>query len=355
MFPPTMSKIGENWQPDDCSTKWKMEHRNGPRSLYNGVFTDGGSMRVLMLVSVVVVVGAAGTAQDAAPPPQQSARQALIEMFMGKGGDDFTKHLPDEARKALIRRGETAETSSVLRIAAIGRELTAQGGPIETFDTGPNILISEDPNHVQKIEVGVERDSLAGDEDEIELSVHLYQDGRPQSLPVVPSLVFRLTQENETWKLAEVTVTAHIPLTDPDYLNGLREEQDKSTEQAAQSRMVAIAQAETTYAANHGDVGYSCTLANLFPPSAGGESGDSVPGLNNEERGGYSFSLSGCDGAPASKYRLMAVPADPESTMKVFCADESGTVKFAAVDNKASCFSDGKTASEGATPVPVVE
>jgi len=312
-------------------------------------------MRALSLFCIVVVVGVAGIAQDSTAPPQQSARQALIEMFMGKGSDDFTKHLPEQARKTLIRKGEPAEASVVLRLAAMGRELTAQGGRVETFDTGPNILVSEDPNHLQKIEVAVEGDSLAADEDEIELSVHLYKDGQPQSLPVVPSLIFRLQQEDQIWKLAEVTVAAHLPLTDPDYLNGLREEQDKSTEQAALSRMQMITQAETMYAANHGDVGYSCTLTNLLPFSAAGESGDSVPGLNNEERGGYSFSLSGCDGAPASKYRLLAVPVDPESTMKVFCADESGTVKLAAVDNKASCFSDGKTAIEVATPAPVVE
>jgi hypothetical protein len=312
-------------------------------------------MRALRVVCVVMVVGVAGAAQESTPPPQQSARQALIEMFMGKGSDDFTKHLPDEARKALIRKGEPAESSLVLRIAAMGREGTELGGRIDTFDTGPNILISEDPNHVQKIEVAVEHDSVVGEEDEIELSVHLYKDGQPESLPVVPSLIFRLKQENEIWKLAELTVQAHMPLTDPDYLQGLREQQNQASEQAAQSRMAMIAQAETTYAANHGDLGYSCTLANLFPPSASGQVADSVPGLDNEERSGYRFSLSGCDGAPASKYRLMAVPVDPESTMKVFCADESGTIKFVAGDNKASCFGDGKPASEDATPALVVE
>ena len=312
-------------------------------------------MRALRVVCVIMIAGLAGTAQDSAPPAQQSARQALIEMFMGKGGDDFTKHLPDEARKALIRKGETAETSFALRIASIAREATALGGRMDTFDTGPNILISEDSNQEQKIEVAVERDSLMGDEDEIELSVHLYKGGRPASLPVVPSLIFRLKQESETWTLAEVTVAAHVPLTDPDYLKAQREEQDDSTEQAAQSRMTAIAQAETAHAANHRDLGYSCTLTNLFPPSGAGEEADSVPGLNNEERSGYLFSLSGCEGAPASKYRLMAVPVDPESTMKVFCADESGTIKFVAGDNKASCFSDGKAVEEGATPAAVIE
>ena len=40
-------------------------------------------------------------AQTQAPPPQ-TARQALIEMFLSKNPDAFTKHLPAVASKALI-------------------------------------------------------------------------------------------------------------------------------------------------------------------------------------------------------------------------------------------------------------
>jgi len=97
---------------------------------------------------------------------------------------------------------------------------------------------------------------------------------------------FRLKPENEIWKLAVVTVAVRMPLTDPDYLKGLREEPDKSSEQAAQSLMVAMAQAETAHAANHGAAGCSCTLSNLFPPSGAAQVADSVPGLDNEARNG---------------------------------------------------------------------
>lgn len=40
-------------------------------------------------------------------PEEQTARQALIEMFLGKRPDDFAKHLPQETRRMLVRRGET--------------------------------------------------------------------------------------------------------------------------------------------------------------------------------------------------------------------------------------------------------
>jgi hypothetical protein len=282
-------------------------------------------------------------AQDSEQQQQapQSARQALIEMFTGKGADDFAKHLPDDARRALIRKGDSPENSTVLKIAMIGREVAAQGGHIETFNTGPNILISEDPNSHERIEVAVEHDSLLGEDDEIELSVRLYKDGELQQLPVVPRLVFTMTQEKEIWRLSELTVAAHVPLTDPDYLKTLRKEQNDSNEASARSRVMIIAQAESQYAANHKDMGYACTLATLYPSPEGGDAAVYPQAFANEEFSGYRFTISGCTGTPASKYRLLAEPADPESEMKVFCADDSGIIRSISADKKSACFSRG--------------
>jgi hypothetical protein len=274
-------------------------------------------------------------------PPPQSARQALIEMFTGKGADDFAKHLPDDARRALIRKGDGPENSTVLKIAMIGREVAAQGGHIETFDTGPNILISEDSNSRQRIEVAVEHDSLRGEDDEIELSVRLYKDGELQQLPVVPRLIFTMTQEKEIWRLSELTVAAHVPLTDPDYLKTLRKEQNDSNEASARSRVMMMAQAQAQYAANHKDLGYACTLATLYPSSEGGNAGVYPQGFGSEEANGYRFNITGCNGTPASKYRLLAAPVDPESEMKAFCVDESETIRSISGDKKTGCFSHG--------------
>lgn len=272
--------------------------------------------------------------------PPQSARQALIEMFTGKGADDFARHLPDEARHMLIRMGDSADNSNVLKIAMIGREVAAQGGRIETFETGPNILITEDPNSHERLEVAVEQDSLLGEDDEIELSVRFYKDGELQQLPVVPRLIFTMTQEKEIWRLAELTVAAHVPLTDPDYLKVLRKQQDESNESQARSRIMIMAQAESQYATNHKDLGYACTLATLYPAPQAGEVSYIQP-FANEETSGYRFTITGCNGTPASKYRLLAVPLDPESEMKVLCVDDSGTIRSIAADKKSGCFSRG--------------
>lgn len=314
-------------------------------------------MRRIWLLVVVALAGStllrAQTSANPAAPPPQSARQALIEMFMGKGADDFSKHLPEEARQVLIHKGETPETSVVLRISTIGRQMVAQGEHVETFDVGPNLLLSEQRQGRERIEVVVEHDSLIGEEDEIELSIRSWKDGQLESLPVVPRLIFTLRQEKEIWRLTEVTVAAHVPLTDPDYLKGLRKQQNDANEAQAQSRVSIIAAAETGYVAKHADRGYACTLATLFAQdpeaAAQGEGGGFFdPGQGNEEWNGYRFTLTGCDGTPAAKYRVTAAPTDPDSGMKTFCADESGTLKFVTSGKSSSCFSRGQIVNNGA-------
>ena len=291
-------------------------------------------------------------AQIPTSPPPQTARQALIEMFLGKNAEDFAKHLPEDAQRALIRKGETAETSVVLRISAIGRQMVAQGEHVETFAEGPTILVSEQRNGHERIEVMVEHDSYLGEEDEIELSVHVYQDGEPQSLPIVPRLIFALKYEKEIWRLAEVTIAAHVPLTDLDYLQGLRKQQDEANDAAVQMRMRLIVGAETGYAAKHPDRGYICALPTLFMPdpsdSARGGVGFFDPAQGSEESNGYRFALTGCDGTPASKYRLTAAPVDSDPGLKTFCSDESGTLKFVTGGKSSTCFSRGQVLNTGA-------
>jgi hypothetical protein len=307
----------------------------------------------LPLVWLVFAFSPALLAQPATTQPQ-SARQALIEMFTGKGPDDFAKHLPDAARRSLIHKGETAESSVVLRISEIGRQITGSGARVETFDAGPNILVSESEGSHERVEIAVEHDSLLGEEDEIELSVHAYKNGEPELLPVIPRLIFTLKQEKEIWKLVEVTAAVHVPLTDPEYLKSLRKQQDEANESAAQMRVRVIAGAEIDYAAKHPERGFTCTLATLFAPTtdAAPEEGGGYydPSQANNESNGYRFTLSGCDGNPASKYRLLAEPADPDSEMKTFCADQSGTVKSLEGEAASGCFSHGSVVDRLISP-----
>ena len=293
---------------------------------------------IALLAAVTLGLPAAG--QNASSHPQ-SARQALIEMFTGKGEDDFTKHLPSEALATLVRKGQTPDASLLVRVSGAVRGLSMEGEKVETFDDGPNILISETASAHERLEVAVEHDSLSADDDEIELSVHLYKNGEPELLPVIPQLIFTLKQEKEIWRVTEVTVSAHVPLEDPDYLKGLRKQQDEMNESAAQSRVNMIAQAEMNYAASHRDAGYFCSAQALNQGTEGQTNADSAP--MNEESNGYRFSLTGCSGKPATKYRLRAVPVDADAEVKAFCVDESGAVKSISANDISKCFTQGQT------------
>jgi hypothetical protein len=288
-------------------------------------------------------------AQTVSPPPPQSARQALLEMLFGKGENDFQKHLPEDARKTLIRKGETPETSTILRVSTISRQMVAQGQKVETFDTG-SIFLSAVMSEHEKVECDVERDNLMGEADEIELSVHYYKDAQLQALPVVPDLIFTLKQEKEIWRLTELTAAAHIPLTDPDYLKGLRKQQDEEIETQARNRIMVIASGEASYVGKHPDLGYSCSLPTLFfrdPGTNPAENGSVFdPGQGSDEWYGYRFTLSSCEGTPPSKYRVIAIPMDSDAGLKTFCSDESGSVKFMAGGKTSNCFTRGKPISE---------
>jgi hypothetical protein len=299
----------------------------------------------VLLVAILANIPSQAQTQTSTQPPQ-TARQALIEMLLSKSPDAFVKHLPKVASQVLIRKGDNPETSLVQKISTIGQQMTAQGH-VETFDVGPTLLVSEQDEGKEKVktEVIVERDNVMGENEEIEVSIHVYRDGQPEFLPVVPRLIFSMTQEKEIWRLTEATLAAHIPLTDPDYLKGVRKKEDETNESMASGRVNMIALAEVRYASTHPDRGYSCNVAELFQGNVGG--GDSQP-LVTDESSGYRFSISGCDGNPASKFQITAVPTESDTGMKAFCADESGTVRFDARGKGAACLSRGQVLYQSA-------
>lgn len=313
-------------------------------------------MRTLIVIIALSASAASQSQIQTAAKPPQTARQALLEMFLGKAPDSLAKHLPALAKQAMITKGETPQTSIVQCISLIGRQIAGEGH-VETFDDGPTLLVSEQTEGKQKIkyEVLIESDSYTGDEDEIELSLHVYRDGQPQFLYVLPRLTFLMTQEKEVWKLTEISLAARVPLTDPEYLKGVRKKINENNEILVSGRVGAIAFSETTYAKQHPGHGYTCSLSDLFPkgPSDTMAFYGASPFPASNEWAGYNFEVSGCEGNPATKYQITATPLDAEAGMKAFCVDESGTVKFDASGSGSACLSSGQplNKSEGSPPV----
>jgi hypothetical protein len=101
-----------------------------------------------------------------------------------------------------------------------------------------------------------------------------------------------------------------------------------------------------TYQAVYPDRGYGCKLSKL-----GGSGAERPPDsehamliddeLASGKRGGYIFSISGCDQAPSSKYGVTAVPIDQESEMRAFCSDESAVIRYSTDGKAATCLREG--------------
>jgi hypothetical protein len=176
-----------------------------------------------------------------------------------------------------------------------------------------------------------------------------------------------MKQEAGIWRLNEVTVAVKVSLADPGFLKGITTDlkgtstgsgeismgtptavavSNAGNEASAVSALRTLNTAEVTYAATFGQ-GFTCALADLGGMGGGGGPTPHQamlidPRLASGKKNGYSFTLSGCDGTPVSRYSVSAVPADPGSGTRVFCSDESGVIRFSQDGKADSCLSAGK-------------
>jgi len=308
-------------------------------------------MRRLFALAAVFLSASFLTAQNsAAPSSPQSARQALIEMFFGTAANHLERHLPDATRKTLHRMASASGQDALAEFSMFAMQAKAMGAGFQTFETGPILLTAQEPRggEAQRVEITVERDDLVGDEDQIELALHMTKNGKEDtSLPFIPRFTFTMKSEADVWRLNEISVTVRVPIADPDFLKRIEDQQRTQSEQTLQWSLRSIQSAEDSYHAANGT--FACSLAALKNVSQGSNNGTNVQfnvlsdDLVKGKRGGYVFAITGCDG---SGYKLVAEPASPDSGMRAFCSDESGQVRASADGKGTTCLSSGEKVQE---------
>jgi hypothetical protein len=270
------------------------------------------------LVSSILLISAislnAQTAQPIQPtPPPQSPRQALLEMFLGTTADHLEKHLPEIAKKAFHQLQSGGNMMYLTEISGLGAQAKGTGG-LQIMETGPVLLTVEEPGSREKFEVVVERDDLVGDEDEIDLSFHMYKNGQQQTLPVLPRLTFMMKTESSIWRLSEISFSARMPLADPDFLKDLvkdlEEKQRSRNDTLASWSIRIIVNAEDHYRSTHPDRGFTCSLTQLAEAGKEGEQ-QGMP-IDDElaagKKNGYVFALTGCDSTPSKITSYICIP-----------------------------------------------
>jgi|SRR5215469_4535600 len=290
---------------------------------------------------VLAVMLSFPTSMLAENPAPQSARQALIEMFFGTAPNHLERHLSDITKKSFSRMNSPESQNLLAELSSLSSQIKASGAKVETFDTGPTILTVEDkpPANPHRVELTVERDDLVGDQDEIELALHLPLDLREQTLPITPHLTFAMKTEADVWRLTDITVMVKFPLADPDFLKTIEDTQRRKNAQMMMGEMTVIGAAEEGYHSKRGT--YACSLQGLAdankPSPAGGFFFD--PELATGKKGGYIFAISGCDGL---HYKAVAEPAIEDSGQPAFCTDERGAI-LSSPDGKATtCLRSGE-------------
>jgi len=306
--------------------------------------------RYLLTLPFVLVLLQLALAQTPTLPnqvAQQSARQALLEMVLARYPAPFFAHLPEAAKK--LAKADVTILPLQEISQAVG-SLQWPGKALETFDTGPVLLRSEDSFSHQLIEVSVESESDGLDEDQLQLSLHLYRDGKPHPLPFIPAAVVTMKFEKDVWRLDDIAVNLRLPLGDQEFLDGLtpdrRPSKVEERETTALNHLRTLSTVEVSYAALFPEQGFACALAEL-----GGhdEPTPSAAGLIDAELAsgqldGYFFSIEVCSGSPVNAYSITAVPENRQTGLRAFCSDESGTIRFSEDGNGNTCLNEGELA-----------
>ncbi|HZQ92649.1 MAG TPA: pili assembly chaperone [Terriglobales bacterium] len=124
-----------------------------------------------------------------------------------------------------------------------------------------------------------------------------------------------------------------------------------ANESSAVGSIRTLNTAEVTYSSTYPDLGFTCTLANLGPPSGSASATSTSAGLIDSvlasgAKSGYTFALTGCTAAGSSTilvtYQSQGVPvAIGQTGQRAFCSDQSGVIKYDSGGSGTTCTSSG--------------
>jgi len=312
------------------------------------------------LLFAAIPLSALFAQQQAPAPPVQSARQALIEMFTG-GQKAIGKHLTVEVQQLLAKAGNKSATL----MGAFG-SVPGQFGEAQTFETGPLLLAINQPREHSKVEVRVESDDLSGDEDTIDLSLHVVRENSDQQPEDWEAFFSRLTinmkKQAGIWRLNKINVGMEFNMGDPEFIqktflkgqekpnhaavaSGGREEPETDRPEIhipPEQLVASVAMIEYSFARQHPEVGFSCSLPDLMETAK-------AFGLEQQLSGGidqeYKLSLSGCQGRPAGSFQIIAEPTAHGNGGKAFCTDATRNVRVSDDGRGSTCLAFGRVPS----------
>lgn len=309
------------------------------------------------LAAIILLTSTAAAAQlvDRTQPPQ-TPRQALLEVLQSKNASAIERHLPEITRKKLRELGPSRASSLGLMIPNSGVSGMMSGGDkLEVFEAGP-VLARLDNGIGEKIEITIENEDFRNDEDDFELAFRMHKNGEETVHWFTPRILLHLKQEGGIWRFMEIGFSAKMPIGNPEFLAALSKQwtvgRQIPEDESAVASLRTLTSAEYVYASSYPAVGFTCTLANLgsegIRPGMRKQQANELHAmliddmLASGHKNGYAFAVGNCDSRPATRFAAIAVPESPTSGQRAFCADESGTIRYAADGKAETCLASGK-------------
>jgi hypothetical protein len=178
-----------------------------------------------------------------------------------------------------------------------------------------------------------------------------------------------MKQQQNIWRLNKISVGADFPIGDPEFIKKSFLHNDTHVHttlmtttggadavpaQTQPARMppeqvlTMLGFAESTFARQHPETGFTCSLAEL-----GGTA--KLLGVDQEVStgtyNGYRIGLTGCEGKPAGSYQIFVEAISPGTGNKALCSDATQNVRVLEGGNGANCLAFGKvqpSSDEGA-------
>ncbi len=312
------------------------------------------------------------------PAATQSPRQAVIEMFTGSA-DDFKRHLTVEVQQKFK---DTASNPSAVLANPFSflDTLKNEGAQFQNFPSGPVLFTVDNSKQHKKLEVHVDSDELRGTVDHMQISFVNLEDGKVQETPVTFQVDLGLKQQDDVWRLNTITASIKMPVGDPRFFDSaFWNAPDAVSDPAAQGGLAGagnlaehnllgissssqpkqakpkiavvramrlIGLAENIYSQKHRDQGFTCHIADLVNIGKGVGIGDTDtsysfldPDFAGGEYNGYRYTLTACQGRPASSFRVIAEPISGAG--KAYCSDATHALRVSEDGRGSTCLLSG--------------
>jgi hypothetical protein len=282
------------------------------------------------------------------------------------GEKGLMKHLTVEVQDLLNKPENKQSASGLMMLSAMQHQV---GAEMQSFTAGSTLLTFNEPAQHSKLEIHIDSDDLSGDQDSLQLSVHSFRDGqeehdRQDGLNLMSSrITITMKKQQNIWRLNDVALGIEFPLGDPEFLKKtflkaaggaaagydgfvptphteVKVEKPKAFDPSGMVTMLAFA--EHSFASQHPDVGFTCSLQELMDA---GKAFGLDQQISSGSFSGYKWSVSGCEGKPAGSFQIIAEPIAQGRGAKAVCVDATQNLRASDDGRGATCIASGKVSA----------